>query len=255
MKIIEVKGFQFKVDDHIYLEYHKCNFTVNVSRGKPCLQLRNSEGKYRSFAQVILGINCRVIYLDNDKTNLLLENLDVNTKERQQTKSRYYYEKNRTKIISRVRDYYLKHTEKVKLYQKNRPKSEEFRQNNRIKSKQYHRTLTGKFTNIKHQNRSSRSKRRRELIVNLSLEDYDKLLQNGCFYCKKDLFLESGGSLDRINNDLGYFKENVLPCCGDCNKLRGNRLTVEETQVAVNAILEYRKCHGGSNKGLIKLEK
>lgn len=33
---------------------------------------------------------------------------------------------------------------------------------------------------------------------------------------------------DRIDNDLGHIKGNVLPCCADCNRIRAHRFTMED---------------------------
>lgn len=46
--------------------------------------------------------------------------------------------------------------------------------------------------------------------------------------------------LDRKDNSLGYIIDNVLPCCGDCNKVRNTVLTVEEMEVAMKAVLVFR---------------
>jgi len=76
----------------------------------------------------------------------------------------------------------------------------------------------------------------------LTEEEYSEISSKPCFYC--DLPVTSYGiGLDRIDNDksIGYTVDNVLPCCGDCNRLRGDRLTVEETVAAVKAVLELRK--------------
>jgi hypothetical protein len=83
---------------------------------------------------------------------------------------------------------------------------------------------------------------KKKINFSLTLEEYVKLLKNPCYYCEVSLENWSGGSLDRINNDksIGYRVDNVLPCCGNCNILRGNRLTVEETKIVVKALLEYR---------------
>ena len=47
---------------------------------------------------------------------------------------------------------------------------------------------------------------------------------NECVYC--------GGTenlgLDRIDNNKGHTKENVLPCCRPCNTMRGDNFTVVE---------------------------
>ncbi len=79
----------------------------------------------------------------------------------------------------------------------------------------------------------------------LTKDEYKKLASRNCIYCNSP----SGGlgvGLDRIDNDksIGYTVDNVLPCCRDCNVMRGDRLTVEETKVAVEAILKHRQDNG-----------
>jgi hypothetical protein len=83
--------------------------------------------------------------------------------------------------------------------------------------------------------------RRKDKEVTIYLSDYVRIISFGCYYCGSDLTKNKGCCLDRIDNSKGYSLDNVLPCCGDCNKLRGDRLTVEETKVAVQAVLEYRQ--------------
>lgn len=72
----------------------------------------------------------------------------------------------------------------------------------------------------------------------LEPEEYEELTAQRCYYCGG---LTGGGvGLDRIDNARGYEPGNVLPCCGSCNMLRSNRLTVEETIAAVDAIGRMR---------------
>lgn len=78
-------------------------------------------------------------------------------------------------------------------------------------------------------------------IWEISFEEYKLILNDGCFYCKKDLSTECGSGLDRKDNNLGYVLNNVLPCCGDCNKIKSNVLTVEEMKIAMEAVSMYRK--------------
>lgn len=76
--------------------------------------------------------------------------------------------------------------------------------------------------------------------------EYVRIVSQPCFYCNSQMGdVSFGGGLDRINNDktIGYTIDNVLPCCGICNRLRGYLLTVDETRVAVNAILKLRRSH------------
>lgn len=75
----------------------------------------------------------------------------------------------------------------------------------------------------------------------IGFEDYSILMMKGCHYCSSDLLTETGIGLDRIDNSLGYTLANVLPCCGDCNKIKQDKLTVEEMEVAMSAIIKYRK--------------
>lgn len=84
-------------------------------------------------------------------------------------------------------------------------------------------------------------KRRGRGGLHVSYEDCLRLWDNGCFYCQKDVKTEKGVSLDRINNDKGYTLDNVLPCCGDCNIMRSDILTVNEMEIAMTAILDYRR--------------
>jgi hypothetical protein len=79
----------------------------------------------------------------------------------------------------------------------------------------------------------------REMEFKLTYEFLIELWNKGCYYCKNNLLKETGISADRINNDIGYLPNNVLPCCGRCNKIRGDNLTVDEMQIAMNAVLSY----------------
>jgi hypothetical protein len=76
----------------------------------------------------------------------------------------------------------------------------------------------------------------------LSLTEYGTLVCNPCHYCGESVN-GYGVGLDRINNDpaIGYKIGNVLPCCGTCNNIRGKALTVQEMEVAMKAVLRYRK--------------
>lgn len=75
----------------------------------------------------------------------------------------------------------------------------------------------------------------------LTKEEYCEIVSKNCHYCDKPSE-GLGVGLDRINNDktIGYTISNVLPCCKDCNRIRSNLLTVEETKVAIQAIIRFR---------------
>lgn len=48
-----------------------------------------------------------------------------------------------------------------------------------------------------------------------------------CKYCSGQLPLQGHG-LDRIDNKGPYSKDNVVPCCGVCNYVRGNTFSFNE---------------------------
>lgn len=104
----------------------------------------------------------------------------------------------------------------------------------------YNKTSKGRFSYLKNSVRVL-SKQRRNIKVDISLEEYENIIKNSCYYCNGPLFKSSyGHGLDRINNDLGYELSNILPACSDCNQLRGNKLTVEETKAVVNLLKQLR---------------
>lgn len=72
-------------------------------------------------------------------------------------------------------------------------------------------------------NKYKKSARIRNLEFSLTLEQCLILYKSACFYCgdspeniETDTRVEYQG-IDRINNNLGYVSENVIPCCAFCN--------------------------------------
>jgi 5-methylcytosine-specific restriction endonuclease McrA len=81
----------------------------------------------------------------------------------------------------------------------------------------------------------------------LSLQDFYKLSNKNCFYCgsmpsniqphqtyKYLKFIYSG--LDRINSNKNHSKENVVPCCKICNKLKLN-MSFDQFKKHVNNLI------------------
>ncbi len=72
--------------------------------------------------------------------------------------------------------------------------------------------------------------------TNLSINDIYNLVFSNCFYCEKSIN-EVGNvgtafgidkkrikkiGIDRINNDIGYYSDNVASCCFKCNRIKLN---------------------------------
>jgi len=111
-------------------------------------------------------------------------------------------------------------------------------------SHRWHRDLCDWCYRKKPESRFSVSKAQakfKRLEWSLTFKEYEVLLNAKCHYCGAGLLLECGIGLDRINNHNGYTLENVLPCCGVCNKRRGNWLTVEQMKFVIKALREFDK--------------
>jgi hypothetical protein len=85
-----------------------------------------------------------------------------------------------------------------------------------------------------------------ERAFNIDEITYVELISQPCVYCG-GMLPESGCGLDRINNNLGYTLNNVVPCCGACNQIRNVHLTYDEMKVAMKAIVEYRHAKEPTN--------
>ena len=80
----------------------------------------------------------------------------------------------------------------------------------------------------------------------IEFSDYSNLLIQPCYYHGGKLS-ETGIGLDRLDNLRGYSLDNVVPCCGICNFVRGNKFTPTETLrlgVVIKEILEERGVSG-----------
>lgn len=61
---------------------------------------------------------------------------------------------------------------------------------------------------------------KRGLSFNLSFAFVEKHYQSPCHYCGKKI--KSVG-FDRVDNKIGYEQNNVVPCCWDCNSMKGTK--------------------------------
>lgn len=76
---------------------------------------------------------------------------------------------------------------------------------------------------------------KRSLPFELSYEETVEYFKSNCFYCGKEPatpFKKRGGihfytGIDRVDNDLGYLKDNCVPCCKRCNYCK-KTLTADE---------------------------
>jgi len=97
----------------------------------------------------------------------------------------------------------------------------------------------------------------RSIEWNLGIEQFHNITRRNCHYCglppnnkripnrangakESEVYYYSG--LDRINNDRGYFMDNIVPCCKICNRARNN-MTYTDFMGYINKLVSYRiKC-------------
>lgn len=67
--------------------------------------------------------------------------------------------------------------------------------------------------------------KKKNIICDLTVDWMkENITSKSCIYCGDT---ENVGC-DRIDNSKGHTKDNVVPCCGECNLTRGNRFSLEE---------------------------
>jgi|SRR5580698_3026791 hypothetical protein len=90
-------------------------------------------------------------------------------------------------------------------------------------------------------NKAKQQAKSRGIDFLLSLEEYTNAISVSCYYCDGAFgYVTKGTGLDRIDNNKGYMIGNVVSCCRTCNRIKGDTFTMEETKIAVKAILTYR---------------
>jgi hypothetical protein len=83
----------------------------------------------------------------------------------------------------------------------------------------YRRTLLGHYSKLK---RALRKENVDSSDLLWNLHFYAELIKdNSCHYCWMPLS-PCGHGLDRVNNSIGHFCFNVVPCCGQCNAIKGS---------------------------------
>lgn len=92
--------------------------------------------------------------------------------------------------------------------------------------------------------------RDRGYLWDLTKEEFRFLTQNDCYFCgtppnqtkqipgTSDFYMYNG--VDRLDNTLGYTKDNCVPCCGQCNLAKG-KLTYSDFIEMIRKIYNKHK--------------
>lgn len=87
---------------------------------------------------------------------------------------------------------------------------------------------------------------KRDLAFALDRDHFSKLVSGDCYYCgvaplqvfktKTGTFCYNG--IDRVDNDKGYIEDNVVSCCGDCNRAK-RTMTLQQFSEWVKRIYKH----------------
>lgn len=79
-------------------------------------------------------------------------------------------------------------------------------------------------------------------------EEYMKLIQQSCYYCGEVTYgIEKGVGLDRLDCSKEYTLDNVVPCCGKCNRSKSDVHTPDQYKKMMR-VDEYIKVLSKLNK-------
>ena len=71
------------------------------------------------------------------------------------------------------------------------------------------------------------SAKTRDYDFELTQSEFYKCKDNSCYLCGKNNSDSHKNGIDRMDNDIGYTKDNCKPCCGTCNYLKNSYIMNE----------------------------
>jgi hypothetical protein len=104
------------------------------------------------------------------------------------------YENNKEKILKQNKEWAFRNKQKFSAY-----------------GKKFYYTKRGKY------NKYKKSARSRNINFDLTFDEFIYFWENPCFYCGSPI---NNIGLDRVNNNIGYTINNIVPCCIMCNKIK-----------------------------------
>lgn len=98
-------------------------------------------------------------------------------------------------------------------------------------------------------NSYNRQAKKRNLVFNLTKEDFKNLTKGNCYYCGNPpsmIWKEEGqlwgeyiyNGVDRLNSKIGYETPNCVPCCKTHNRMKSD-LSIEEFIAACKEVVNH----------------
>ena len=95
-----------------------------------------------------------------------------------------------------------------------------------IKMQAKRNTKIGKYKDYRH------TASRRNILWQLTKEDFERLWQQPCFYCGGPI---ATIGIDRVDNSIGYMNSNIVSCCYKCNIMK-NKFSLSDFRKHVEKI-------------------
>lgn len=67
----------------------------------------------------------------------------------------------------------------------------------------------------------------RNIIFELTEQNFNDIISNKCFYCGKENTINHKNGIDRIDSQIGYIINNCYSCCKTCNFIK-NRININK---------------------------
>lgn len=78
--------------------------------------------------------------------------------------------------------------------------------------------------------------RKKKIKLSLTFKTFLFFMGYDCFYCS-----QTATGLDRVDNKKGYVNENVVACCEECNRLKSDKYSLEETLLMLDLIKTFKR--------------
>lgn len=124
-----------------------------------------------------------------------------------------YNEKNRWRHRARWKKYYYNRSEERKELDRDiaRQKALKYAHERRKKDRAKSNTIKGVF------NAYVKAARKRGYVFYLPISMFKFYWKKHCYYCGEEM---KKVGFDRKNNSIGYLISNIVPCCGQCNRMK-----------------------------------
>lgn len=210
--------------------FHK-NSKSKDEHNSICKECKSSKDKkYREKNKDVINAKKKEYYQEH-KDEILAKSAEyreTHKAEKAESDKRYAQE-NKEKIQQYQKEYRDTHKLSNAEYQK------QYRVNNKDKLDEYKKSAHVRYTvyqrNAKNKNRN----------FDLSEKDFIEMSKLPCVYCGgySDTYNnEPFNGIDRIDSNLGYSKNNCVPCCATCNRMKMD-LDVNDWVGKMKQIISY----------------